>query len=240
MADRCVDDQAGVAINSCSDHPPKKITRPETTQTATISFAMQQQKVNQSAKLMLARCKKKINVTAIVHCHIKTTCGETYVLWARYHQRYRGADGPERIRAVEAMDDLHQDQEEFLLMWPEVMSRVPNIQRKAMELNSYTVKQVSKAESKRARAENRAPLFASDACEAENTQRSTTDNLYLCEDADDDTGIVVKLKACMDNGLIGSMCINTASVAGALPSHSVLRAFYASDDLVEMPAEIKK
>ena len=238
MADRCVDDQAGVAMNSYSDHPPKQITRSEPTQTATISFAMQQEKVNKSVKLMLARCKKRHNVTVIVHCHSKTTCGKTYVLWARDHQRYEGADKDKRKNAVEAMDDLHQDQGAFLLLWPEVMSKASNLQRKAMELHSYTIKQVSKAEAKKARAENRAPLFATDVCAADNTQRSTTDDLYLCEDAQREAGIVVKLKACIDNGPIGWMCVNTGTEAGKLPSHSVLRAFYASDDLVEMPAQI--
>jgi len=76
--------------------------------------------------------------------------------------------------------------------------------------------------------------------EAEHTPRSTTDNLYLCEDAAGEEGVVVKLKACMDNGNPGSICRNTGTVAGFLPSNSVLRAFYVGDELVEMPPKTQQ
>jgi len=152
------DDQAGAAVGSCSDFTPKKLARPDTTQRPSISAAVLQRQLNTSAVLMLGRAKKRKNVTVIVHCLSQTTCGESFVFWARKHQGYDGADGPRRMRAVEAMDNLHQDQASFLLMWPEVTSKHGRTQKKAMELNSYIVKATSKAESKRALAEGRAPL----------------------------------------------------------------------------------
>jgi len=235
-ADRCDDGQGGVAVSSSSEFKPKQLACPDPTERPSITAAMLQHQVNTSAVLILELAKKRKNVTVIVHCRVQTTSGKFLVFWTRRHQRYEDNDGPMRIRAVEAMDDLHQDQGAFLLMWPEVMSKHPRTQERAMELNSYIVKETSKAEGKRAKAERRAPMWSADASEAGNKQRSTTDNLFLCEDAADQDGVVVKLKACMDNGRPGSICINTRNVGMDLPSHSVLRAFYVGEELVEMPA----
>jgi len=109
-----------------------------------------------------------------------------------------------------------------------------------MKLHSWIIKEVSKNEGRKARADDRAPLFASNASSADHTNRSTTDHIYLCEDAVDQEGTLVTFKACMDNGYVGAMCQNTRNVGMLLPDNSVLRAFFVGEDLVEMPAEMRE
>jgi len=203
-------------------------------------MAMQQHKIDQSIQLIFGKTKTKQNVTVIAHCISDTACGESYVLWDRQHQGYVGADGAKRMAAVEAMDDQHRGHGHFKLMWPEVASKTASVQKTAMKLNSWIIKEVSKAEGQKAGADGRAPLFASDASAADHTNRSTTDNIHLCEDAVNQDGVVVKLKACMDNGPVGAMCLNTRNVAFALPSNAVLRVFFLGDELVEMPADMRE
>jgi len=238
-ADRRADDQDDDDSANDTALPPKLVKRKVQQPRPPITAAEAQYKLNQQTLLILGKVPHLTNITVMVYSMAATTDGEAYLMGGRDHSRYEGEDGARRMRAVEALDDRVRGYPALDLMWPDVMKKTTPDQKRAMDLHSQIHKLVSEQERTDAEDEARAPLFWIDAAHAKTKPRSTTDKLYLCDEAVARKGMVVHLRACIDNHPAGGTCFNTNNVLLELECNSVLRVFVQTKELVIMPKKKK-
>ena len=238
-ADRCDDDQADDGSTHDVALPPQVLPRRVKQARPTITEENRQIQLNTQVQFFVNKIKHLSNVSVMVYTKVETDKGDEVVMGARDHSRYDVQDGVQRKRAVEALDDNVTGHPSFGLLWPDLLGKQSE-QESAMELQSQIHNQVSQQENNNAKDEGRAPTFWIDTAHASNKPRSTSDNLYLCEEALAQGGKVVNLRTCIDNHPGGEACRNTNNVLKDMKCNSALRVFVTTKEMVIMSKKMLK